>query len=92
MTKNYRRVFKLENAPSEFVETPIVHKMFRVTIDVEATLTSRPQGGMMPPSPEDVSHTERLAGVMVRGRWLPAAELWRMREDIETAMRRRRPW
>jgi len=37
-----------------------VRKKFRVTIDVEATLASGPQGGMLPPSPEDVCHTEAL--------------------------------
>ena len=40
MTKDYSRVFKLENEPSKFVETPVVRKKFRVTIDVEATLSS----------------------------------------------------
>ncbi len=60
MAKDYSRVFKLENEPSEFVETPIVRKKFRVTIDVEATLASGTQGGMLPPSPEDMSHTEAL--------------------------------
>ena len=30
---------------------------------------------------EDVGNTERLAGVMVRGRWLPAVKLRRMREE-----------
>ena len=60
MTKDYSRVFKLENEPSKFVETPVVRKKFRVTIDVEATLASGPQGGMLSPSPEDVAHTEAL--------------------------------
>jgi hypothetical protein len=61
MARNYSRVFKLENESSEFVETPIVRKKFRVTmIDVEATLASGPQGGMLPPSPEDVCRTEAL--------------------------------
>jgi hypothetical protein len=60
MSKDYSRVFKLDNGPSELAETPIVSKKFRVTIDVEATLASRPQGGMLPPSPEGVCHTEAL--------------------------------
>src|SRR5919107_2210321 len=60
MRKDYSRVFKLDNGPSELLETPIVRKKFRVTIDVEATLASRPQGGMLPPSPEGVRHTEAL--------------------------------
>jgi hypothetical protein len=47
MTKDYSRVFKLENEPSKFVETPVVRKRFRVTIDVEAALASGPQGGML---------------------------------------------
>jgi hypothetical protein len=60
MARDYSRVFKLENASSESFEAPVVRKKFRVTIDVEATLASGPQGGMLPPSPEDVSHTEAL--------------------------------
>lgn len=40
---------------------------------------------------EDVGNTERLAGVMVRGRWLEAAELRRMREQAN-APRGRRVW
>jgi hypothetical protein len=60
MSKDYSRVFKLDNGPSELAETPVVSKKFRVTIDVEATLASRPQGGMLPPSPEGVCHTEAL--------------------------------
>ena len=60
MARNYSRVFKLENEPSESVEASIVRKKFRVTIDVEATLVSGPQGGMLPPSPEKVFHTEAL--------------------------------
>ena len=49
MTKDYSRIFKLENEPSKFVETPVVRKKFRVTIDVGATLASGPHGGMLPP-------------------------------------------
>jgi imidazolonepropionase-like amidohydrolase len=41
---------------------------------------------------EDVGNTERLAGVMVRGRWLPAAELRRMRAEAQAPRRIRRPW
>jgi hypothetical protein len=62
MAKDYSRVFKLENGPSELVETPIVRKKFRVTIDVESTLASGPQGGMLPPTPEGVCHTEGTCG------------------------------
>jgi hypothetical protein len=54
MAKDYSRVFELENEPSEFVETPVLRKKFRVTIDVEATLASGPQGETLLPSPEDV--------------------------------------
>jgi hypothetical protein len=61
MAKDYSRVLKLENELSEFVETPVVRKKFRVTIDVEATLASGPQGETLPPSPEEVFHTEALA-------------------------------
>ena len=39
---------------------------------------------------DDVANTERLAGVMVRGRWLPAAELRRMREEATAPRRLRR--
>lgn len=60
MTKDYSRVFKLDNGPSELAETPIVSKKFRVTIDVEATLVAEPQGGVLPSSPEASSHTEAL--------------------------------
>jgi hypothetical protein len=60
MAKDYSRVFKLDSGPSELVETPIVRKKFRVTIDVEATLASGTQGIMLPPSPEGVCHTEAL--------------------------------
>jgi len=41
---------------------------------------------------EDVGNAERLAGVMVRGRWLPAAELRRMREEAQAPRRIRRFW
>ena len=49
MAKDYGRVFKLENGPSKLVETPVVCKKFRVTIDVQATLASGTPGGMLPP-------------------------------------------
>lgn len=60
MARNYSRVYRLENEPSEFVETPVVRKKFRVTIDVEATFASGQQEQTLPPSPEDMSHTEAL--------------------------------
>jgi hypothetical protein len=60
MAKDYSRVFELENEPSEFVETPVLRKKFRVTIDVEATLASGPQGETLLPSPEEVFQTEAL--------------------------------
>jgi imidazolonepropionase-like amidohydrolase len=41
---------------------------------------------------DDVANTERLAGVMVRGRWLPPSELRRMREEAQAPRRIRRPW
>jgi imidazolonepropionase-like amidohydrolase len=41
---------------------------------------------------EDVGNTERLAGVMVRGRWLTAADLLRMREEARAPRRLRRWW
>jgi imidazolonepropionase-like amidohydrolase len=39
---------------------------------------------------EDVANTERLAGVMIRGRWLDAAELRRMRDEANAPRRFRR--
>jgi imidazolonepropionase-like amidohydrolase len=36
---------------------------------------------------EDVGNTERLAGVMVRGRWLTATDLLRMREEAQAPRR-----
>lgn len=51
---------KRENEPSISIDYPVVRKKFRVTIDVEATLASGPQGGVLPPSPEYVSHTKAL--------------------------------
>jgi hypothetical protein len=60
MVKDCSRVFKLENGSSDLVDTPIARKKFRVTIDVEATLTSGTQGGMLPTSPEGMRHTEAL--------------------------------
>lgn len=41
---------------------------------------------------EDVGNTERLAGVMVRGRWLPPGELRRMRAEATAPRRVPRPW
>jgi imidazolonepropionase-like amidohydrolase len=41
---------------------------------------------------DDVANTERLAGVMIRGRWLDAAELRRMRAEATAPRRLRRPW
>jgi hypothetical protein len=38
MVKDYSRVFKLDNEPSELVETPIVRKKFRWTRSPLATL------------------------------------------------------
>ncbi len=60
MAKNYSMGLELEDGPPEPVDYPVVRKKFRVTIDVEATLASAPQGGVLPPSPEDVLHTEAL--------------------------------
>ena len=42
------------------IEYPVVRKKFRVTIDVEATLTAGPRGGELPPAPENVPHTRAL--------------------------------
>jgi imidazolonepropionase-like amidohydrolase len=40
---------------------------------------------------DDIGNTERLAGVMLRGRWIPATELRRLREEAR-APRRLRGW
>jgi hypothetical protein len=58
MAKDYSRAFNLDNRPSELVETTVVRKKFRVTIDVEATLASKPQGETLLHSPEGVCHTK----------------------------------
>ncbi len=55
-----QQVSQAREQPSEFLETPAVRKKFRVTIDVEATLAARPQGGTLLCSSEEVSHTEAL--------------------------------
>ena len=49
-----------ENELPESIDYPLVRKMFRVTIDVEASLAAGPQGGVLPPSGEDMSHTKAL--------------------------------
>lgn len=36
---------------------------------------------------QDIGNTRRIAGVMLRGRWLPAAELQRRLDEIATAVR-----
>jgi imidazolonepropionase-like amidohydrolase len=41
---------------------------------------------------EDVANAERLAGVMIRGRWLDAPELRRMRAEATAPRRLPRPW
>jgi hypothetical protein len=42
------------------IEYPVVRKKFRITIDVEATLSGGPRGGELPPAPENVPHTRAL--------------------------------
>ncbi len=49
-----------ENELPESIDFLVVRKKFRITIEVEATLASGPQGGVLPPSVEDVSHTKAL--------------------------------
>jgi hypothetical protein len=49
-----------KNEPPESIDYPVVPKKFRVTIDVEATLASGPQGGVLTPSLEDASYTKVL--------------------------------
>lgn len=60
MANNYSTALELENEPPESIDYPVVRKKFRVTIDVEAILAAGPQGGVLPPSQEDVSHTKAL--------------------------------
>ena len=60
MARNYSTGLKLENEPPESIDYPVVRKKFRVTIDVEATLAAGSQGGVLPPSPEDVSYSKGL--------------------------------
>ena len=54
-----------ENEPPESIDCPVVHKKFRVTIDVEATLASGPRGGVLTSSPEDASYTKVLVERLV---------------------------
>ena len=49
-----------EKEPPPSIEYPVVRKKFRVTIDVEATLTGGPRSGELPPAPENVPHTRAL--------------------------------
>ena len=49
-----------EMEPPTTIEYPVVRKKFRVTIDVEVTLTAGPRGGELPPAPENVPHTRAL--------------------------------
>ncbi len=66
MTKSYSTgLKKLEHEPSESIDYPFVRKKFRVTIDVEATLAAGPQGGVLPTSSEDVSHTKALMELLL---------------------------
>jgi hypothetical protein len=60
MAKDYGTGLKLENEVAESIDYPVVRKKFRVTIDVETTLAAGPQGEVLPPSPEEVSHTKAL--------------------------------
>ena len=51
---------KLENELPTSIDYRVGRKKFRVTIDVEATLDSGAQGGVLPTSPEGVLHTRAL--------------------------------
>lgn len=51
---------KGEKEPPKSIEYPVVRKKFRVTIEVEATLTGGPRGGELPPAPENIPHTRAL--------------------------------
>jgi hypothetical protein len=60
MAKNNSAGVEREKEPSTSIEYPVVRKKFRVTIDVEATLTGGPRGGALPPAPENVPYTRAL--------------------------------
>ncbi len=60
MAEKNNSSLKLESELPESIDYPVVRKRFRVTIDVEATLDSGPQGGVLPTSPEGVLHTKAL--------------------------------
>ena len=55
-----RKEGSLELMAENNIEYPVVRKKFRVTIDVEATLTGGPRGGEFPPAPENVPYTRAL--------------------------------
>lgn len=57
MAEKYSTGLKLGNDPPVSIDYPIVRKMFRVTIDVEATLAAGPPSGELPPAPESEPHT-----------------------------------
>jgi hypothetical protein len=60
MAENNSAGVEPEKEPPTSIEYPVVRKKFRITIDVEATLTGGPRGGALPPAPENVPHTRAL--------------------------------
>jgi hypothetical protein len=60
MAENNSAGVERKKEPPTSIEYPVVRKKFRVTIDVEATLTGGPRGGELPPAPENVPHTRAL--------------------------------
>src|SRR5215216_1944053 len=60
MAENNSAGVERAKEPPTSIEYPVVRKRFRVTIDVEATLTGGPRGGALPPAPENVPHTRTL--------------------------------
>jgi hypothetical protein len=60
MAENNSAGIEREKGPPPSIEYPVVRKKFRLTIDVEATLTGGPRSGELPPAPENVPHTRAL--------------------------------
>jgi hypothetical protein len=58
MAEVYSTGLERENEPSKSVDSIVVRKKFRVTMDVEATLAAEPLGGTL--APEDVLRARAL--------------------------------
>ena len=97
MAEVYSTGLERENEPSISVDSIVVRKKFRVTMDVEATLAAEPLGGTL--APEDVLHAralmERLMARpevvdrLLRCRALEAASRERTRGRVQVGRRHR---